>query len=210
MKPKKTPAADFGNKAIATRESLKRSAVKLINAQGYSRVRVEDITEDAGVAKGLFYRYFTNLMDITRVVCEDLFERIEAQAPERYRGKSSAYAWLLNYASVPVTKFSDNPGLLACMFELHGSFPEISEAWQVFAHRYNVRMEAVLRDAGVGAKEAKDHCFILGAAAEGIIYQALVRGAPDLKKLAGNSKTLSETIAAMWYRSIFLEAPGTK
>ena len=208
MKPKKSPAADFGNKAIATRESLKRSAVKLLNAQGYSRLRVEDITEDAGVAKGLFYRYFTNLMDITRVVCEELFESIEAQAPERYRGKSSAYAWLLTYASVPVTKFSDNPGLLACMFELHGSFPEISEAWQVFAHRYNVRMEAVIREAGMPAKEAKDLCFILGAAAEGIIYQALVRGTLDLNKLAGNANTLSETIAKMWYRSIFLEAPG--
>ena len=69
-------------------------------------------------------------------------------------------------------------------------------------------MEAVIREAGMPAKEAKDLCFILGAAAEGIIYQALVRGTPDLNKLAGNANTLSETIAKMWYRSIFLEAPG--
>lgn len=199
----------LSKKAIATRESLKSSAIKLINAHGVSNVRVEDITIDAGVAKGLFYRYFTSITDITRTVCEELFQSLLDESLTRnYDATVSPYAWLCEYISIPVEKFLSNRGLLACMFELHGSFPEISKAWQATAHVWNLHLEDFIKQASdIPSAEAKDYCYILGAAMEGIIYQAIIRDNPDLKHISSNTRSITETIARLWYRTIFLEAP---
>lgn len=199
----------LSKKAIATRESLKSSAIKLINANGVSNVRVEDITIDAGVAKGLFYRYFTSITDITRAVCEELFQSLLDESLTRdYDAAVSPYAWLCDYISIPVEKFLSNRGLLACMFELHGSFPEISKAWQATAHIWNLHLEDFIKQAGdIPDKKAKEYCYVLGAAMEGIIYQAIIRGNPDLKNLSLNTKSITETIARLWYRTIFLQPP---
>ena len=205
----KTHVAEFGSKAMATRDSLKVSAVRLINLDGFSNVRVEDVTRDAGVAKGLFYRYFSSINDITRVVSEELFERVLADARARpfNAGMEPTYEWLYDYVFVTVEKFVHNRGLLACMFELHGSFPEISQAWQSAAHDWNLHLAAfVERASGMSADEARDYCYILGAAMEGILYQAAVRNTPDLRKIGESAKSITDTILQLWYRSIFLKA----
>lgn len=44
--------------ATKTKEALYRSAIKLINQQGYQKTTIEDIVRDAGTATGTFYLYF--------------------------------------------------------------------------------------------------------------------------------------------------------
>ncbi|MDB5365509.1 MAG: hypothetical protein JWM77_1436 [Rhodospirillales bacterium] len=212
MKESQQPVSGLGNKAIATRESLKQAAVRLINLHGFSSVRVEDITIEAGVAKGLFYRYFTSINDITHVVCEELFQSILQESLTRtYDSSVPAYDWLFDYVSIPVRKFVQNRGLLACMFELHGSFPEISKAWQTTAHEWNLHLEEFVHKAGGHNKrEAKEFCYILGAAMEGIIYQSIIRNTPDLKKIASSAASITEIITKMWYRVIFLDSPAKR
>lgn len=50
--------------ALATKESLFRSAVSLFDEKGYEHVTVEEIATKAGVAKGSFYTYFRSKSDI--------------------------------------------------------------------------------------------------------------------------------------------------
>lgn len=205
-KTAKVQITGLGNKGMATRDNLKASAVKLINLNGFSNVRVEDVTTDAGVAKGLFYRYFTSINDITRVICEELFERVLADALARpfSRDIEPSRDWLYDYVFVTVEKFVANRGLLACMFELHGSFPEISKAWQTTAHSWNLQLAAfVERASGMNAGEAREFCYILGAAMEGILYQATIRNTPDLRKSAKSAQSITDTILQLWCRAIF-------
>jgi AcrR family transcriptional regulator len=205
----KLGVAALGNKAVATRESLKAAAIHLINLNGFSNVRVEDVTTEAGVAKGLFYRYFSSINDITRVVCEELFDSVLADADKRPfdAGMEPSYEWLYDYVLVTVDKFVQNRGLLACMFELHGSFPEISKAWQAAAHDWNLHLVAfVQRSSGMSPEEARDFCYILGAAMEGILYQATVRNTIDLRKIGQSAESITDTILQLWYRAIFLRS----
>jgi AcrR family transcriptional regulator len=52
------------------------SALKLVKARGYRRVRLEDIAADAGVCKATVYHYFQNKDDLlTRSVEERIAER---------------------------------------------------------------------------------------------------------------------------------------
>lgn len=52
------------------------SALKLLNRDGYRRVRLEDVAEDAGVCKATIYHYFDNKDDLlTRSVASRMAER---------------------------------------------------------------------------------------------------------------------------------------
>lgn len=53
-------------KAERTKAKLLDSAQRLISAQGFDHVSVEDITKDSGVAKGTFYHYFECKEDVVR------------------------------------------------------------------------------------------------------------------------------------------------
>ena len=61
---------------------------------------------------------------------------------------------------------------------------------------------------GIDAHEAKGVCYVLGAAMEGIIYQSIIRGSPDLREVGSDPEAIIQTIVWLWYRAIFLEAPS--
>ena len=42
------------------REKLKAAAVRVLNQAGFHQMRIKDVTQEAGVATGLFYHYFKN------------------------------------------------------------------------------------------------------------------------------------------------------
>ncbi len=56
--------AKVGTKAQRTRATIMESALRLFSQRGYDAVSVEEITADAGVAKGSFYTYFSTKSDI--------------------------------------------------------------------------------------------------------------------------------------------------
>lgn len=53
-----------------TKTCLIESAEKLISQQGYYNTKIEDITKNAGVAKGTFYTYFKTKEDIIVAIIE--------------------------------------------------------------------------------------------------------------------------------------------
>jgi AcrR family transcriptional regulator len=63
---------------LRSREKLKQAAVTCINRSGFRDMRVQDITVEAGVANGLFYRYFEDLNEIAVEIASDLFARLIA------------------------------------------------------------------------------------------------------------------------------------
>jgi len=61
------PKRDITNRKLAaekTREKIYKSALSLFRERGYENVTVEEITNDANVAKGTFYIYFKSKDDV--------------------------------------------------------------------------------------------------------------------------------------------------
>ena len=50
--------------ALKTRENLIEAAKKVISKKGFRETSIQDITEEAGVAKGTFYTYFKTKEEI--------------------------------------------------------------------------------------------------------------------------------------------------
>lgn len=197
----------MGKNALASRNKFKKTALILLNKSGYPAMRVEDIARRAGLAKGLFYRYFHDMHDIIHELAFDEFNSINKESQE-ITDSLHPYDWLYNYISCPINHFCNNPGLLACMFELHGALPELSQSWNEASHAWNVRLGKYLaKTTGLSPKVARDLAFVLAAMMEGIIYQDFVRNIQDLKNLGERPEQVTEIIAICWYRTIFLELP---
>jgi AcrR family transcriptional regulator len=58
------PVTALNPRGLKSRERLKQAARAVLNEQGYRSLRVQDVTARAGVASGLFYRYFHDLREI--------------------------------------------------------------------------------------------------------------------------------------------------
>ena len=85
--------------AAQTRESIIEAARILIGENGYDNVKVDDIVRYCGVAKGTFYHYFATKDDVTRELCESIYERLEKKTavyenlPVMDRLKSIVVEW---------------------------------------------------------------------------------------------------------------------
>jgi AcrR family transcriptional regulator len=192
-----------------SRDRLKQAAVTCMNRSGFRALRVQDITGEAGVANGLFYRYFEDLNEIAVEISSDLF----VQLIERVDGVDAAlepFAWIEQIHAVTVGAFSENPGILACLFGKSDDENGFSKVWDANAHSWNLRVARQLVAWRVAAHEdAESLCFTLGAVTEGLLYQALVRRTSDLIGVTGDTTDgLARLIATIWYRIIFLASPA--
>ncbi len=81
MNQKKPTKRDL--QAMETRGKIFDTAFKLITEKGFENVTVEEIAKESGVAKGLFYHYFSSKDDIvveTYIIIDKSFSDFYAQS----------------------------------------------------------------------------------------------------------------------------------
>ena len=194
-------------RGLRSREALKRAARDVLNKKGFLSLRVQDITESANVANGLFYRYFRDLREIVAEVAQDVFEELL-----RSEGDSVAsthpFQWIFDKVHRVVQSFASNPGVLGCMFGFAGNYDEFDRLWKENAHKWNLDVAQFLNhEAGYAPARAHSMGFLLGAITEGVIYQAFIRHSEDLVGLGRRPRDIAELLAVVWYRAIFLADP---
>ena len=201
------PATALNARGLRSRERLKHAAREVLNERGFRSLRVQDVTERAGVANGLFYRYFHDLREIVAEVAQEFFTELVEDTDPSVTIRDP-YEWIFDSLNKAIQRFARNPGILACLFGLSGDYAEFDRTWKDNAHNWNLRIAEFLeREAGYGPAHARRMAFVLGAMTEGVIYQALIRRTEDLAEFGGRPQDIADVIAAMWYRAIFLADP---
>jgi AcrR family transcriptional regulator len=194
-------------RGLRSRDLIKSAARDALNKKGFHTLRVQDVTERAGVASGLFYRYFPDLTTVVAEVCATFFDELIDQS-HQLKDFSDPYDWIYRNHRTVVTLFAANPGILACLFGLAGHHAEFDNIWKRNAHVWNLQVASFLQTtAGMAPKAAERMGFVLGAMTEGVIYQELIRHTEDLAQLGRRPEDIAEVIATMWYRAIFLKNP---
>src|SRR5688572_15483761 len=77
-----------------TRTLLRDALMRLIIRRGYDEITIQDITDEANVARTTFYLHFSDKDDLLfstmRDVYEDLFARVEGEAVATMFGENEA------------------------------------------------------------------------------------------------------------------------
>ena len=104
--------------------------------------------------------------------------------------------------------FTQNPGIVRCMFQYDGDYPEFGLAWKGAAHLWNLQVADFLQaNISIQPEQAQHTAFVLGAMTEGVFFQYLIRHTEDLENMGPVPNDIAELISVMWYRAIFLQNP---
>ena len=77
--------------ALKTRENLIEAAKKVISIKGFKEASIQDITEEAGVAKGTFYTYFKAKEEIVEELLKTKFIKYEDEFLKKDLKEKIAY-----------------------------------------------------------------------------------------------------------------------
>lgn len=192
----------------AARERIKEAARIVFNRVGYRRARVTDITDEAEVASGLFYRYFVDLKAVAAELAGEMMEpfldietRLDPAAPDRLFEKLRVHHIL------QTGNYLRDPGLMRAWVPLSEDSPEFLAKAHADYQRY---LEFLLTDRwpepGAPRDTERARILMLGYAALGTGETPMVAYATwrtkSLKPLDLAEAALAEWLALIAYRML--------
>ncbi|MGC9671397.1 enoyl-CoA hydratase-related protein [Planosporangium sp. 12N6] len=196
------PRTQKGNR---TRSLLKTSARNVFGRIGYGHARVSDITSEANLSQGSFYRYFTDKEAVLMELLEDLLRDVVAFARDSWlptEPTRSVYTTTRKY----LTFYEKNADLYAMLIEAAQREPRVREMWiqarDVFYHRI-ARMITRAQAEGLAdpSLDAEFTATLFGGMTEQYAYACFVEGRPS-------SLSFDDVVTQMsriWANAIFRE-----
>lgn len=199
-------------KGEKARAKLKAAALSVMEKVGYHKMRITDVTREAGVAAGLFYHYFDGLPSLTREVLEDFvahslkLEDIEKDVP-----RGDWYARILAHNRLAIQAYAKRPGIMRCLLQWADEDPEFSQMLRShFVQQLSwltKLMPKLFPQAEFSEHQAMMVVYTLSATAEGVLRDYYVNREPVLTEIQLSVDEMSELLSVMFYRGLFLENP---
>lgn len=199
-------------KGEKARAGLKLAALEVMERVGYHRMRITDVTREAGVASGLFYHYFKDLKSLTLEVLGDFvahsldLEDIEKDVP-----KGDWYERILAHNTVVVQAYAERPGIMRSILQLADEDAGFS---QLLRENFIKQlgwltsvMPRLFPEAAFSEQQAMMVAYTLAGAGETVLRDYYVNNEPALLAEPLAVAEMAELITVIYYRGLFLENP---
>ncbi|MFN2614033.1 MAG: TetR/AcrR family transcriptional regulator [Actinomycetota bacterium] len=193
----------LGEQGEKTRARLMEAAAKVFRERGYSGTRVDDITQSAGTSHGAFYLYFANKQDVLEALAVETADEMYALAG-RLEGIShgeDGYDQLRAWIDAFVDSYERHLPVVNAWIAAESEdtrFDRLGrEVLSKFAGRISTTIERAVDDGLRHPVHPGTAAVALVAMLERLSYFWLVRGA-EFRRY-----TVVDTVAAIWYESIF-------
>lgn len=194
------PRTEKGNR---TRALMKASARTVFGRSGYGNARISDITAQAKLSQGSFYRYFTDKEAALHELLEDLLRDVVEFARDSWSASDPA-------RSVRVTTrkylefYRDNADLYALLIEVAQTDPRVRQMWGEARDAFYTRISRMIRrsqDEGIAGPELNPDfiALLLGGMTEQYAYACFVEGRYPALPL----DDVVEQISMVWADAIF-------
>lgn len=203
------PRSARGEKA---RAGLKQAALAVLEREGYHKMRIADVTREAGVAQGLFYHYFKDLKSLTvEVLTEFAGANNDPQLVEKDVEKGDWYGRIYAYNLLIVKSYAKRPGVMRCLLQMGDEDPEFSAML-----RENYRQQLMwlvnLMPKMFPEVEFRKHqalmvVYSLAGIGEGLIREYFINESKTLRAAELSVEEFAELLTTMFYRALFLEHP---
>ncbi len=111
-----------------TRLKLLAAGARLLDTVGYRDMNVEDVSADAGLAKGTFYIYFKTKDDFLKDLARR-FVDFERQTLPQLTPRASRFANSLSFVTWYERSFLRNAGMLRCIIQMGETDDDIRALW---------------------------------------------------------------------------------
>ncbi len=197
-------AQEVLGKAERTRRRLLAALARLLSKPGVEPgdLRVADITGEAGVALGTFYRYFPERAAALKVLLADFVRFVEARMAGARQGLPGSRARVFSATLAYVRLFRDNQGLMRCLLGLDRESAAWAMNFRTLNRAWNGRVALAL--AGQDAKRAADYlpaAYALGGMVDEFLTQLYLRRVASLAKLRRDEGAVAALLADLWWRA---------
>ena len=118
-------------KSEEKRDLILDAALRVFGQRGFSQTRLSDVAEDAGIAKGTVYLYFSSKEELFREMAIRQFAHFESHAKQILEDETSSFAQAMNALS----RFH-------LMSSLH---PQSSRLWELSRFEHDQELNAELQ-----------------------------------------------------------------
>jgi AcrR family transcriptional regulator len=199
-------------KGARARAKLKAAALTVLEREGYHRMRIADVTREAGVAQGLFYHYFDDLKSLTREVLEDFVNPArDLESIERDVARGDWYGRIYAHNLVVVSSYAKRPGVMRCLLQMADEDPAFSAALRE-SYREQLMwlvklMPKLFPDVRFKRHQALVTVYALAGIGEGLLREYFINGSRTLRAADLSVAQFTELLSTMFYRALFLEHP---
>ena len=206
------PLSAKGEKA---RARLMQAALVVLERDGFHKMRIADVTREAGVAQGLFYHYFKDLKSLTVEVLTD-YAQANQDPTEVEKGVEPGdwYSRIYAHNLVIVRSYAKRPGVMRCLLQLADEDPEFGE---MLRSNYRAqlmwlvrRMPGLFRSVRFKKHQALMVVYSLAGIGEGLIREYFINRSEPVLAANLDVEQFAELISTMFYRALFLEHPDEK
>lgn len=199
-------------KGEQARLKLKKAALVVLERVGYHKMRIADVTAEAGVAAGLFYHYFSDLKSLTREVLGDFVASSQNVADiEKGVAKGDWYARIYAHNIFVVKTYAAHPGVMRCLFQLADEDREFSALLRdSFTQQLNWLVSVMPRlfpEAQLTAHQGLMVVYTLAASGEVVLRDYFINRDPALTAEALAVEDIAELMSVIFYRGLFLQNP---
>ncbi len=205
------PLSARGEKA---RARLMQACLAVLEREGYHRMRIADVTREAGVAQGLFYHYFKDLKSLTVEVLTN-FARAHHDPALVEQGveKGDWYGRIYAYNLMIVSSYSRRPGVMRCLLQLADEDTEFSA---MLREQYREQlmwlvelMPRMFPEVKFARHQALMVAYSLAGIGEGLMREYFINQSKTLRAAKLSEEEFAELLTTMFYRALFLEHPET-
>jgi AcrR family transcriptional regulator len=199
-------------KGAQARNKLKRAALIVLEREGFHKMRIADVTNEAGVATGLFYHYFPDLKSLTIEVLTDFVSASQnIEAIEKNVPKGDWYERILAHNQLVVKSYSERPGLMRCLLQLSDEdepFAALLRKSFIEQLSWLVKlMPRLFPKASLSEHQALMVVYSLAGSSERILRDFYINKDSTLRKSKVSDNEIAELLTVIFYRGLFLENP---
>ena len=203
------PLSARGEKA---RAKLMTAALAVLERDGYHKMRIADVTREAGVAQGLFYHYFKDLKSLTvEVLTEFAGANNDPELIEKGVEKGDWYGRIYAYNLLIVKSYARRPGVMRCLLQMGDEDPAFSA---MLRENYRLQlmwlvdlMPKMFPQVKFRKHQALMVVYSLAGIGEGLIREYFINEDKTLGAAGLSVEEFAELLTTMFYRALFLEHP---
>lgn len=204
-------AADL-RKVDRTRLRLLASIARDL-ASGTDRhdLKVAEVTNNAGLAHGTFYRYFTDIEAATHALIEDFSVFVHEKLAGARRGEQGSRERVRSATLLYARLFRRNARLMRCLLGLGSDGLSFAPSYQKLNRDWYGRVAAAVarqRDDGTSPQDLLPGAYALGGMIDDFLRQVYLRHEPALAHLVDDEEQIAELLTDLWCFGVYGRRPS--
>lgn len=164
-------------------------------------LKVAEVTRQAGLAHGTFYRYFTDIEAATTRLIEDFSVFVHERIAGARRGEAGSHERVRSATLLYARLFRRNAGLMRCLLGLGNDGLSFASSYQRLNRDWYGRVAAAIarqRNDGAAPQHLLPAAYALGGMIDDFLRQVYLRQEPALAHLADDEEKIAELLTDLW------------